>query len=156
MIIALTHLGVDEESATDGHRSVDLYNNTNGIDIILDGHSHTVMTGWTNDAPYNPFDTEAEEPGADAEILPIQSTGTKFNYIGVVVIDNESKEIEDHYLLPTEDMAQDETVAAAAQEIIDRVNEEYGEVFAQSEILLNGERAPGNRTEETNLGDCIT
>ena len=50
----------------------------------------------------------------------------------------------------------DETVAAAAQAIIDRVNTEYGEVFARSEILLNGERAPGNRTEETNLGDLIT
>ena len=28
IVIALTHLGVDDESAPDGHRSVDLYNNT--------------------------------------------------------------------------------------------------------------------------------
>ena len=41
VVIALTHLGVDDESAPDGHRSLDLYNNTNGIDIMLDGHSHT-------------------------------------------------------------------------------------------------------------------
>ena len=173
VVIALTHLGVDDESAPDGHRSVDLYNNTTGIDIILDGHSHTVMTGWMNDAPYNPYDSEAEEP--DAEMIPIQSTGTKFAYIGAVVIDNESKEIESHSILPTKitnvttdeetgedteeliaEMPMNESVAAKAQEIINRVNEEYGEVFAQSEILLNGERAPGNRTEETNLGDFIT
>ena len=29
-------------------------------------------------------------------------------------------------------------------------------MFATSEVLLNGEKAPGNRTEETNLGDLIT
>ena len=73
----------------------------------------------------------------------------------MVVIDDESKAIEDHYLLPTEGMAQDAAVAAQAQAIIDRVNAEYGEVFARSEVALNGERA-SVRTKETNLGDLIT
>ena len=145
---------------------MDLYQNTTGIDLILDGHSHTVMTCWADGAPYNPFDPDAKEPGEDAEIIPIQSTGTKFAYIGVVVIDVASKSIEDHYLLPTKvtgedgevisEMDKDPEVAALAQEIINRVDAEYGEVFASSEILLNGERDPGNRTEETNLGDLIT
>ena len=45
---------------------------------------------------------------------------------------------------------------AKAQEIMDAVNAEYDAVFATSEVLLNGEKAPGNRTEETNLGDLIT
>ena len=165
VVIALAHLGVDAESAPDGHRSVDLYRNTEGIDLILDGHSHTVMTCWADEAPYNPFDPEAKEPGDGADVIPVQSTGTKFANVGVVVIDNESKAIEDHYLLPTtvtendeivSEMEKDAAVAAQAQAIIDRVDEEYGEVFAHSEILLNGERAPGNRTEETNLGDLIT
>ena len=146
IVIALAHLGVDAESAPDGHRSVDMYANTNGIDIILDGHSHTVMTAGENGEP-------------------VQSTGTKFANIGVVVIDNASEQIQEHYLIPTKvmdgetvvsELPKDETVAAAAQEIIDRVNAEYGEVFARSEVLLNGERAPGNRTQETNLGDLIT
>ena len=30
---------------------------------------------------------------------------------------------------------------------------EYGAAFAKTEVALNGEKAPGNRTEETNLGD---
>ena len=47
-------------------------------------------------------------------------------------------------------------MAAAAQKIIDRVNAEYGEVFARSDVELNGDKDPGNRTEETNLGDLIT
>ena len=65
------------------------------------------MTCWADGAPYNPFEPDAEEPGENAEILPIQSTGTKFAYIGVVVIDNDSKEIEEHYLISTENMKQD-------------------------------------------------
>ena len=154
VVVALAHLGVDAESAPDGHRSVDMYANTTGIDIILDGHSHTVMT-----------EGDAGEP--------VQSTGTKFANIGVVVVDNATESIESHYLIPTQvtetveedgeekevvvsELPKDEAVAAKAQEIIDRVDAEYGEVFAQSEILLNGERDPGNRTEETNLGDLIT
>ena len=169
IVIGLTHLGVDEESAPDGHRSVDLYENTTGIDLILDGHSHTVMTCWADGKPYNPFAADAVEPGG--KVIPIQSTGTKFQNIGLVVIDNESKAIEDHYLVPLKetveidgknverfipDLEQDPDVAARAQEIMDRVDAEYGEVFAHSEILLNGDKAPGNRTEETNLGDLIT
>ena len=145
IVIALAHLGVDAESGLDGHRSVDMYANTTGIDLIIDGHSHTVMVEGENSEP-------------------VQSTGTKFANIGVVIIDNESKTIEEHYLLPTKvvendevvsELPKDEAVAAKAQEIMDRVDAEYGEVFAQSEVLLNGERAPGNRTEETNLGDLI-
>ena len=38
---------------------------------------------------------------------------------------------------------------------MDRVNGEYNIVFAQSLVNLNGERDPGNRTEETNLGDLV-
>ena len=117
-----------------------------GIDFVLDGHSHTVMTGGQNGEP-------------------IQSTGTKFANIGVVVIDNESKGIESNFLIPTflgsklyafahlEEAAE---VAAAAQKIMAETDEAYNAVFAKSEVLLNGERAPGNRTEETNLGDLIT
>ncbi len=45
---------------------------------------------------------------------------------------------------------------AAAQEIISAVDEEYGAPFATTEVLLNGERDPGNRTMETNLGDLIS
>lgn len=135
LIIGLTHLGVDGES--EPNRSIDLYNNTNGIDFLIDGHSHTVMTEGENGEP-------------------IQSTGTAFKNIGVIIIDNESAKIESNYLQSTEGLALDEGVTATAQEIIDRVNGEYNVVFASSLVELNGDREPGNRTEETNLGDLIT
>ena len=137
VVICLAHLGVDAESAP--YRSTDLYAAVKGIDFIVDGHSHTVMT-----------------KGEKGE--PIQSTGTAFANIGVIVIDNATKKIESNSLFEIkEDTAKDATVAAAAQKIIDRVDAEYGVVFAKSEVTLNGAKAPnGNRDSETNNGDLIT
>ncbi len=137
VVICLAHLGVDGESKP--YRSTDLYAAVKGIDFIVDGHSHTVMTKGENGEP-------------------IQSTGTKFANIGVIVIDDASKKIESNSLFEIkEDTAKDATVAAAAQKIIDRIDKEYGAVFAKSEVVLNGAKAPnGNRDSETNNGDLIT
>ncbi|MBR3077344.1 MAG: 5'-nucleotidase C-terminal domain-containing protein [Oscillospiraceae bacterium] len=142
VIIGLVHLGVDDESVP--YRSIDLYEQIkDDVDFLIDGHSHTVMT---------------EGPNGE----PIQSTGTKasktaFMNVGCIVIDNDTKAIVDHYLIPLgEDAPVDEEVAAVAQTIMDAVNAEYGAVFAQSAVELNGDKAPGNRNMETNLGDLIT
>ena len=137
VVICLAHLGVDAESAP--YRSTDLYAAVKGIDFIVDGHSHTVMT-----------------KGEKGE--PIQSTGTAFKNIGVIVVDDASKKIESNSLYEIkEDTAKDATVAAAAKVIVDRVNNEYGVKFATSKVELNGSKAPnGNRDVETNNGDLIT
>ena len=149
LVICLAHLGVDAESKP--YRSYDLYSKVEGIDFIIDGHSHTVMTKGENGEP-------------------IQSTGTAFANVGLIVIDDATRKIEKNELLPvyhTEKNAEgkdvsvpnyegDAEVAAAAQAIIDRVMAEYGAVFAKSEVELNGAKAPnGNRDSETNNGDLI-
>ena len=137
VVIALSHLGVDDSSKP--YTSYDLYNAAKGIDFIIDGHSHSVMTKGKNGEP-------------------IQSTGTKFANIGVIVIDDATKKIESNSLYEIkEDTAKDAAVAAAAQKIIDRIDKEYGAVFAKSKVELNGAKAPnGNRDGETNNGDLIT
>ena len=137
IVICVSHLGVDAESKP--YRSTDLYAAVKGIDFIIDAHSHTVMTKGENGEP-------------------IQSTGTKFANIGVIVIDDASKKIESNSLCEIkEDTAKDAAVAAAAQKIIDRIDKEYGAVFAKSKVELNGAKAPnGNRDSETNNGDLIT
>ena len=137
LIIGLWHLGIDDESASNGYRSSDVYEKVEGIDFVIDAHSHTVMT-------------------EDGDNNPIQSTGTRFATIGAVIIDNATGKIVDHYLLPTQYLKKDDDVDATAQEIISAVDEEYGAPFATTEVLLNGERDPGNRTMETNLGDLIS
>jgi 2',3'-cyclic-nucleotide 2'-phosphodiesterase (5'-nucleotidase family) len=93
---------------------------------------------------------------ASSNNLPIQSTGTKLQDIGVVVIDNATKKIEDNYLLSLEGLQKEVITDAVTTAIIKRVDKEYGQSFGKSEVELNGAKAPGNRTEETNLGDLIT
>ena len=129
IVIVLTHLGVD--SSSEPNTSYDLYKKVNGIDFIIDGHSHTVMT-----------------KGPEGE--PIQSTGTALNNIGVITIDNATKKIERNELIPiwhTEEVDGKEVTVYDA---------DYDKKFAESAVDLNGAKAPGNRTEETNLGDLIT
>ena len=149
IVIVLAHLGVD--SSSEPNTSYDLYKKVNGIDFIIDGHSHTVMT-----------------KGPEGE--PIQSTGTALNNIGVITIDNATKKIESNELIPiwhTEEVdgdnvtvydytKSDATVANDAKAIIDPIDDDYDQKFAESAVDLNGAKAPGNRTEETNLGDLIT
>ena len=151
LVVCLAHLGVDESS--EPYTSYDLAKNVKGIDFIIDGHSHTVMTAGPN--------KEA-----------IQSTGTAFANIGVITIDNATKKIVGNELKAvwhTEKNAdgksvtvvdyktRDEKVAAAAKAIIDPIDKAYGEKFAVSKVELNGAKAPnGNRDSETNLGDLIT
>ena len=149
IVIVLAHLGVD--SSSEPNTSYDLYKKVSGIDFIIDGHSHTVMT-----------------KGPEGE--PIQSTGTALNNIGVITIDNATKKIESNELIPiwhTEEVdgenvpvydytKSDATVANAAKDIIDPIDDDYDQKFAESAVDLNGAKAPGNRTEETNLGDLIT
>ena len=135
VIVCLSHLGVDAES--EPNRSLDVFAKTSGIDIMLDGHSHTVMT--------------AGEGGE-----PIQSTGTKFANVGVVVINASTKKIVENRLVPTGEISDNKEVLAEAKNIKAAVDEQYGAVFARSEVELNGDKAPGNRTMETNMGDLIT
>lgn len=138
LIVCLGHLGVDDESV--GNRSTDLLAAVTGIDLFIDGHSHTVIDGNDND-----YET------GDAMLV---STGTAFAYIGVV-IDNGGK-LTSKLVPVTDDMAADETVKAKADAITKEIDDAYGDVFAVSDVRLNGDRAPGNRTEGTNLGDLIT
>ena len=137
LVFGIVHLGVDDESAGNGYRSLDLYENVTGVDFLIDGHSHTVMTS-----------------GPSGE--PIQSTGTAFANIGVIVIDNETKTIEDNFLMNTAGLSRNALIASKAYGIMETVDAEYNTPFAASEVLLNGDRAPGNRTEQTNLGTLIT
>ena len=133
LVICLSHLGSDPGSHP--YNVYDLCKNTAGIDFIIDGHSHHVMT-----------------EGTDGQ--PIQSTGTAFANIGVIVIDDASKTIEDHFLYEvTEDTAKDAAVAAKAKAIVERVDAEYGKAFAKSTVSLNGDKAgPGNRDGESLQG----
>jgi 2',3'-cyclic-nucleotide 2'-phosphodiesterase (5'-nucleotidase family) len=144
-IIALGHLGIDDESAAEGNRSIDLLNNVTGIDVFIDGHSHSTL---------EEVKAATDGTGKVGDTV-LTSTGTKLANVGVVTIKDGAITAEN---LATEELTV-EPVAAISEKIAAinaEVEAEYGAVFATTEVRLNGDRAPGNRTEETNLGDLIT
>ncbi len=142
-IIALSHLGDSAESAP--NRSVDLLDHVTGIDLMVDGHSHTTLP---------------EGDTSHGDTLRV-STGEYLNNIGVVVYDAASDTGTARLLSSTTEGDQtvldytgsDPDVLAAIEAVNAEVEQELGKVFAKTEVLLNGERDPGVRTEETNLGD---
>jgi len=133
IVILISHLGVNQESA--GNQSYDVFNNVEGIDFIIDGHSHTVMTEGDNGEK-------------------IQSTGTELENIGVIVIDNATKTIEKNELIPLEGLSQNADLLAIAENIIAGVDERLGYKIAETSVLLDGTKEH-IRAFETNLGDLI-
>lgn len=131
-IICLSHLGLDEESV--GNRSVDVAANVTGIDLFVDGHSHTELP-----------------EGMDSNGTKIVSTGNYLNNIGVVVYDGkktEAKLVNDLYVVggcPSMD-----EFVESFDKVVDEV---YSGKFATTLNKLDGARNPGVRTQETNLGD---
>ena len=144
-IICLGHLGIDDETAATKNRSVDLLGKVTGIDVFIDGHSHSTL------------EAVREATGGSGKVggTYLTSTGTKLASVGRVILDGETITIDS---VSTEDVeaSEDSDVAKRAKAIADEIEAEYGATFATSAVDLNGDRDPGNRTEETNLGDLIT
>lgn len=144
-VICLGHLGIDDETAATGNRSIDLLNKVTGIDVFIDGHSHSTE------------EEIVEKTNTDRKVgdTILTSTGTKLENIGVVTIKDSTITTT---CMPTEgiEVAADDAIAARAAAIIAEIEADYGTVFAKTEVTLNGEKDPGNRTQETNLGDLIT
>ncbi len=144
-IICLGHLGIDDETAATANRSIDLLAKVTGIDVFVDGHSHSTLEDIV-------AVTNAERKVGDTVVT---STGTKFANIGVITLKDGVITTE---CVSTEGItvAEDNAIAARAAAIRAEIDAEYGAVFAKSEVELNGNKAPGNRTQETNNGDLIT
>ena len=154
-IICLGHLGIDAEST--GNRSIDLLEKVEGIDVFIDGHSHSTQEDIM--AALGGTVTDAGDVtvtiGTDmVNGTVLTSAGTKLEEVGVVTID-EAGHIDARTTSLESLTATDADMAARAAKIQAEIDKEYGTVFAKTEVALNGEKEPGNRTEETNLGDLI-
>ena len=137
-VILLAHLGTDESSKP--WTSEDVAANTTGIDVILDGHSHSTI------------ESEAVT-NKNGEEVYISSTGTKLAALGEMTITADGETFKLDTDIPEDD--------ASAQEFVDGITVQFNElvetVVAQSEVnfIVNdpetGKRVV--RTRETNLGD---
>ncbi len=164
LIVCLGHLGIADESA--GNQSIDLCENVNGIDLFVDGHSHST----TEEVTAAVAKAEAGETNV-VNGTKIVSTGTALVNVGVVVYDKDAKTLTDSLVPAAEYTKVDEAVAKMISDRNDEVNKMYGEKIAVTEVDLNGSRSGGdstatntktvvnfpdgigNRTAETNLGD---
>ena len=140
-IVCLGHLGIDDESI--GNRSIDLLEKVKGIDVFIDGHSHSTL--------------EDVQKAADGHTFngTLTSTGTKLASVGVVTIDPAANKI----LAETVKL---ETLTESVQAVADRaaaiqkeIDDDYGAKFAETAVELDGVKA-NVRSGETNLGDLIT
>ena len=148
LIVALVHLGVDPESAP--NRATDVLENVKGIDLMIDGHSHTEF-----------------EKGEKVGDTLLVSTGDYGNNLGVVEYDGEKftpslfKGLGKGAFVTVDGVLYsavltaklDEEVQALVGGLDKAVRDELSAPFAKTEVRLNGDRDPGNRTQETNLGD---
>ena len=141
-VICLGHLGIDAEST--GNRSLDVLNAVTGIDVFIDGHSHSTL---------DQIKAATNGTGKIGNAY-LTSTGTKLANVGLVDIAPDGTITTSNVPLDTL-TAENADTAAVIQRIQQQIDADYGAVFAQSEVQLNGEKAQV-RTGETNLGDLIT
>ena len=141
-VIALSHIGYAEDENYGNWEDIeDLIKNTDGFDVVLDAHSHSVIEGKTI----------VDEGGN--EVL-LSSTGTKFEHIGKLTISDGEFKTE---LIKTADYANTDPIVDA---YLQQINEEYSVLgerkVAFSEVDLITKDANGNRLvrkAETNLGN---
>ena len=141
-VIALSHIGYAEDAVYGDLEDVeDLIRNTDGFDVVLDAHSHTVIEGMT-----------VTDKGGNEVLL--SSTGTKFEYIGKLTVSEGELKTE---LIKTEEYEKtDPVVDACIEQIYAEYEEQAGRKVAFSEVDLITQDAEGNRLVrryETNLGD---
>ena len=137
-IVALGHIGLDRSASVN---SDEICSRVDGIDLFIDGHSHTEMEyGKVCDGSIDliPSDTT------------IASTGCNNKYVGMVTVTSGEITAE----LYRGEKINVDVVDDAVEVEKDKVEVILKNKIGHTDIFLDGER--GNvRTKETNLGDLV-
>lgn len=138
-VIGLSHLGIGKDD--NPYTSTAVIKNTTGFDVMLDGHSHSVI----------PSD-KVENKDGDTTLLC--STGTALSAIGKLQITTEGKISTE---LVTEYEKRDEKTTKFINGINAKVDKALGETVAKTNFpLIINDLKTGDRlvrNSETNLGD---
>ena len=154
-VVAISHLGTEEGS--EPYRSTDLIANTSGIDVVLDGHSHSVI------------ESETVENSEGDDVL-LSSTGTKFANAGKLVIDTNGTADTSDDVLTTELISAEEVntnpdycsnaIYYLTELYLNSVEAQYqsllNEVVGRSSVVLSVNGADGARlvrNRETAIGN---
>lgn len=143
-VILVGHLG--NEGVTEKWTSKSIIANTNGINAVIDGHSHETFT--------------EQAPNKDGVLIPVAQTGTKFANIGKITI-TPSKEIRMELVDAV--TAQDGGAASDddMKDLIAKIKSQYEAslktVLGRTNVKLTSTNPDTNqravRNSETNLGD---
>ena len=141
-VIALSHIGYDESGELND--VTDVIENTDGLDVVLDAHSHSVIE-----------EKIVKDKSGDDVLL--SSTGTGFENIGKLTIANGEFDTE---LVKTETYTKTD---ADVDAYIAEINESYAELgnrkIGESNVELITHNEEGTRlvrTAETNLGNLCS
>ena len=141
-VIALSHIGYDESGELND--VTDVIENTDGLDVVLDAHSHSVIE-----------EKIVKDKSGDDVLL--SSTGTGFENIGKLTIANGEFDTE---LVKTETYTKTD---ADVDAYIAEINESYAELGnrkigeSKDELITHNEEGTRLvRTAETNLGNLCS
>lgn len=141
VIIALGHLGIDGASAPE-HRSSTVAQAVDGIDLFVDGHSHSVL----------------EEGIRHGDTLLV-SAGSHGAYLGVVEMRIDKDELSSSARLVSRQesvhVQEDPAVMRLLQELQQVQETALAQVVGETTVRLDGERE-AVRGGETNLGNLVT
>lgn len=137
-VVVLSHLGDAAESSP--YTSVELINETDGIDVVLDGHAHSVIESRT----------EKNENGED---VLLSSTGTKLANIGKLTIETDG-DIKTELI--SDYTEKDPDINEYIESIESKYETEMNAVIATSDIALSCYTPDGIRlvrNRETTIGN---
>jgi len=139
-VVLLTHMGVDPLG--DHMASWQLLEQLDGVDVVIDGHSHSVVN------------TAVMSKKNDKQIMVAQ-TGSGLNNVGCVTLTRGEKPHVKLYSY--QNLPQNAEVHAAYEQVVEQMKPILGQVVGYTPFELyyrvNGMRAV--RNQETNLGDLV-
>jgi len=142
-VVLLSHLGESSElTMVNSHA---LIRSTTGIDVVLDGHSHSVIPSET-------------VPNKDGKLVLISETGTRFAHVGKLTIRPDGHMTTE--LIPMKDIPFiNQKVTKAINKVQSSLDKMTSRPICRSEVklrILDDEGRQQVRYAETNAGDLVT
>lgn len=137
-VIAIAHIGDD---AFDEINSSEMAQRTRGIDVILDGHAHSVV-------PSRYF------KNSEGKEVLVTSTGSNLQYVGKLTLSDKGEFAAE--LIPTENVPSDPDVLAVINDVKSKYDLQTKRVIGHCEAELNVDDEDGPRQvryKEMGIGD---
>jgi 2',3'-cyclic-nucleotide 2'-phosphodiesterase (5'-nucleotidase family) len=142
-VVLISHLG--EQPIANTVNSHELVARTRGIDVVLDGHSHSTIP-------------QSEAPNLDGRMIPVSQTGTGLANIGKLLITSNGRFVTQ--LVPLKDISyKSNRITAVTDSIKNLMKKVTAQELCRSDFDLSIFEADGKtrrvRSAEANIGDLV-